>query len=186
MGTLDIILLICFIPAVVRGIQKGFVEQLVAIAAILLGAWLAFRFSSPLSEWASAYVGLEPKVLQVVSFIVIVFVAVLLLTLLGKLVTGTLKAVSLGWINRLLGVVFALLKAALLIGLFIFLFHTLNEKWNLINPETLSGSVVYNALLTAAENVFPYLKEFLTGGTAPAVDAAAAAADSTAAIGAIL
>ena len=61
MGTLDIILLICFIPAIVRGIQKGFVEQLVAIVSILLGAWLAFKFSTPLSTWAAGFITLEPK-----------------------------------------------------------------------------------------------------------------------------
>ena len=186
MGTLDIILLICFIPAIVRGIQKGFVEQLVAIVSILLGAWLAFKFSTPLSTWAAGFITLEPKVLQVLSFIIIVVLAVLILNLLGKLITSTLKVASLSWINRLLGLVFALLKAALVIGLLIYLFDSLNDKWSLINPDTLNESVVYSTLRTGAENVFPYLKEFVTGTAAPAVDAAGAAADSTAVIGSIL
>ena len=185
MGTLDIILLICFIPAIVRGIQKGFVEQLVAIVALLLGAWLAFKFSTPLSTWASGFISLEPKVLQVVSFIVIVVLAVLILNLLGKLITSTLKVASLSWVNRLLGLVFALLKAALVIGLLIYLFDSLNDKWSLINPDTLNESIVYSTLRTGAENVFPYLKEFISGNAAPANDAAAAA-DSTAVTGAIL
>lgn len=186
MGTVDIILLICFIPAIVRGIQKGFIEQLVAIVAILLGAWLAFKFSTPLSTWASGFISIEPKLLQVLSFIVIVVLAVLILNLLGKLITSTLKVASLGWVNRLLGLVFAVLKAALVIGLLIFLFDSLNDKWSLINPDTLNESIVYSTLRTGAENVFPYLKEFINGNFAPAIDAAGAAADSTAVTGAIL
>ncbi len=184
MGTLDIILLICFIPAVVRGIQKGFVEQLVAIVSILLGAWLAFKFSTPLSVWASGFISLEPKTMQVVSFIVIVVLAVLILNLLGKLITSTLKIASLSWLNRLLGLVFALLKAALVIGLLIYLFDSVNDKWSLINPDTLNESIVYSTLRTGAENVFPYLKDFVTGNATPAIDAAAA--DSTAVTGAII
>ena len=48
MGTLDIILLICFIPALVRGIQKGFIEQVISLASIFIGAWMAYRFAEPL------------------------------------------------------------------------------------------------------------------------------------------
>ncbi len=162
MGTLDIILLICFIPALVRGIQKGFIEQLVSIISILLGAWLAFRFSLPVSEWLSGYVTMEPKPLQLIAFILVALLSVLVLVLIGKLITHTLKLASLGWLNRLLGVVFALLKAALIIGLLIFIFDSFNAKWGLIKPETLGESPVYIALRDAAMKVFPYLQSLIT------------------------
>ncbi len=167
MGTLDIVLLLCFIPALVRGIQKGFVEQLVSIISIIAGAFLAFKFSQPLSALAAeritAVAALDPKLLNVLCFIAVAVVAVLLLHLLGALLTRTLKLVSLGFINRLLGVVFALLKAALVIGLLIFFFDSFNEKWGLVNPETLQNSVVYTALRDAALKVFPYLKTLISG-----------------------
>lgn len=161
MGTLDIIILICFIPALVRGIQKGFVEQIAGIVSILLGAWLAFKFSGPLGAWLSQFITLEPQLLGILSFVLVVILAVLLLNLAGRLITGTLKMVSLGWLNRLLGVVFALLKAALVIGLVIFIFGNLNDKWHLVNPEVLQGSPVYTALRDAALRVFPYLQNLI-------------------------
>ena len=51
MGILDIVLLICFVPAIVSGVTKGFIRQVVEIVAILAGAWVAFRCSSMLSVW---------------------------------------------------------------------------------------------------------------------------------------
>ena len=36
MATLDIILLICFIPGIIRGISKGFLEQALSLAGIVL------------------------------------------------------------------------------------------------------------------------------------------------------
>ena len=162
MGTLDILLLICFIPALVRGIQKGFVEQVVSIASIFVGAWLAYRFASPLGVWLKDYINVEPKILGVASFAIIVILTVFLLNLLGKLLSKTLSLASLGFLNRLLGIVFALLKAALIIGLIIFVFDTLNAKWSLVNTEILQNSVVYTALQNASMKVFPYLKNLLS------------------------
>ena len=161
MGTLDIIILICFIPALVRGIQKGFVEQIVGIISIVLGAWLASMFSRPLGEWLTQFINLDAQLLQILSFILVVILAILLLHLVGRLITGTLKLVSLGWLNRLLGVVFALLKAALVIGLVIFIFGNLNDRWHLVNPEILQASGVYTALRDAAMKVFPYLQTLI-------------------------
>ena len=161
MGTLDIILLICFVPALVRGIQKGLVEQLISLVSIFIGAWMAYRFAEPLSVWLTQFINLEPRILGVASFAVIVIITVFLLALLGKLLAKTLKLASLGFVDRLLGVIFALLKAALVIGLLIFVFDTFNGKWNLVNPEVLDGSVIYGALHGAAMKVFPYLQNLL-------------------------
>lgn len=166
MGTLDIILLICFIPAIVRGIQKGFVEQLVALVAIILGAWLAFKFSSPASAWLSTMVTIDPKLLGILSFLLIVTVTILLLQLLGGLIVKMLKMADLNFINRMLGVVFAILKAALVIGLLIVLFESLNSKIALVSPETLDASPVYCALRTVAQKVFPFLESLWNNAAA--------------------
>ena len=161
MGTLDIILLICFVPALVHGIMKGFVEQLISLASIFIGAWLAYRFAEPLSVWLTQFINVEPRILGVASFAIIVIISILLLALLGKLLAKTLSLASLGFVDKLLGVVFALLKAALIIGLLIFVFDTFNTQWNIVNPEVLDGSVIYGALHGAAMKVFPYLQNLL-------------------------
>ena len=41
MNTLDIILLILFIPGVIRGLTKGFLEQAVSLAGIFISVYLA-------------------------------------------------------------------------------------------------------------------------------------------------
>ena len=56
MNLLDIILLILFIPAIIRGISKGFIEQIIALASLFLSAWLAYLFSNTVSGWLGQYV----------------------------------------------------------------------------------------------------------------------------------
>ena len=181
MAILDIILLLCFIPAIVGGISKGFVKQVVNLAAILIAAWAAFHFSTVLAEWLSQYITLEMSVLNVISFVLIIIVVAVVLNLVGSLITNAMKAMSLGFVNRLLGLVFAVLKVALILGLLILLFETLNSSLQLVSPEATENSVVYNILRDIAEKIFPILKTFITGNSdaaGAAIEAASEAVES--------
>jgi len=161
MAILDIILLLCFVPAIVSGLSKGFIQQVVGFLAILVAAWAAFHFHTIMGTWLSQYLTVDASVLNVISFILIALVAALVLKLLGDLLTQALKVLSLGLLNRLLGVVFAVLKVALVLGLLILLFETLNQTLHFLKPGVTDNAVVYNALKNAANQVFPLLKELL-------------------------
>ena len=161
MSTPDIIILICFLPAVISGIMKGFIQQVVALVSLLLGAWLAFKFSNVVGEWLQPYFKVSETVMHVISFAVIMVAVVLVLFVIGKVLTGVTRLVMLGWLDRLLGLVFALLIAGLLIGIGIVLFDTLNAKFELVDNAILDESVLYSPIKDIAYTVFPYLKELL-------------------------
>ena len=166
MGILDIILLLCFIPGIVRGITKGFVQQLISLASIFIGAWLAVKFSSLVSTWLMKYIELDPKIIKVISFAVIVILAVLLLYWIGQLVSKVIKIATLGWLDKLLGIVFAILKVALVLGLLIMLFEGVNGKLGLVKADTLDDSALYCAIRDFGQTVLPFLKKFISGGNA--------------------
>lgn len=161
MPILDIILLLCFVPAVVDGLSKGFIKQAAGLAAILIAAWAAFHFSPVLGGWLGRYLTMEPNILKVIAFLLIVIVAAFLLDLVASLVTKALGILSLGFFNRILGLVFALLKTALVLGLLILLFETLNSTLHLLRPEATENAAVYHGLKDAAEKIFPILKTFV-------------------------
>jgi membrane protein required for colicin V production len=161
MSIVDIILLICFIPAVVQGFRKGFISQVTAIISIILGAWLSFRFASVVSEWLAQYIQGSEQILKLIAFALILIAVIAGLALLGKLIEGTFKLVMLGWLNRLLGVLFSLLKAGLIVGLIIMAFCSLNNTFGFVSEETLNASVLFPPLKDLAYTVFPYLKELL-------------------------
>ena len=63
-------------------------------------------------------------------------------------------------VDKTLGLVFALAVNALIIGVFVILFDTVNTKFGLVKPEVLDGSIVYTSLRDLSYLVFPYLKSF--------------------------
>ena len=160
MATLDLILLICFLPGIIRGISKGFLEQALALAGVVLSVWAAFHFSGLVATWLKPYADLSETTLNVVSFALILVAMSLLVLIIAKLLTKVIELAMLGWLDKTLGLVFALAVNALVIGVFIVLFDTINLKFGLVKPEVLDESIVYTTLRDICYLVFPYLKSF--------------------------
>lgn len=161
MNILDIILLICFIPALIQGIRKGFIAQAISIISIVAGIWASARFADVVSAWVAQYITASEQVMKVVAFALILIIVFIILGLVGRLLEGLFNLVLLGWVNRLLGVVFALLKTALIIGLLIIVFTSINDNFHFVQESVLNESVLYPHLKKIAFEVFPYVKDML-------------------------
>ena len=148
-------------PAIITGISKGFVAQLVSLVSLIAGVWAAFHFSKPLAGWLGGFITLEPKVMNIVAFTLCVILTVLLLNLAGKAITKLLQMAALGWANRLLGFLFAIFKTALVLSVLIFIFEPLNTQFGLVKPEIIDSSVIYHALDGLADKIFPFLKDLI-------------------------
>ena len=161
MNILDIILLICFVPALIQGIRKGFIAQAISIISIVAGIWASARFADVVSAWVAQYITASEQVMKVVAFALILVVVFIVLGLVGRLLEGLFNLVLLGWVNKLLGVVFALLKTALIVGLLIIVFTSINDNFHFVQESVLNESVLYPHLKKIAFEVFPYVKDML-------------------------
>ena len=85
----------------------------------------------------------------------------IVLGLVGRFLEGILNLVMLGWLNKLLGVAFAFIKTALIVGLVIMFFTSLNNNLHIVSEEVLAQSVLYGYLKNLAYTVFPYLKSLI-------------------------
>ena len=161
MNILDIILLICFVPAIIQGLRKGFISQAISLISIVLGVWASSRFSAIVSEWIAQYISASDQVLKIISFTLILIAVFIILGLIGKLLEGIFKLVTLGWVNRVLGLVFALAKAFIIVGILIMVFNSLNDTFELVKPSVMKDSVLYPYINQTTNEIFPYIKDLL-------------------------
>ena len=162
MNTLDIVILLLFIPGIIRGMSKGFLEQIITLAGILLSVYLAFKFSDVAGAWLGNYLKVSQTLLNILSF-ALVLAAVLLITLFfAYLLPAAVETISLGWLNKVLGLVSAIATSAVIIGLIIILFDTINAKFGLVKSPVLQESLLYGALKDFGYFVFPYMKQLLS------------------------
>ena len=163
MNTVDIVLLACFIPALIRGLSKGLTDQLIGIIALIAAAYLAFHFTAPVAALITPRLGsLDSRLINILSFGAIIVVVVVVLRLIGWAISTLLKEASLGWLNRLGGFFFSIFKTALILGLLLSLLEGFNEKVQFMKPELLNESFVYHAVRNFSDKVFPFLKELVT------------------------
>ena len=161
MSIIDIILLICFIPAAVNGIRKGFISQVISIVAIIAGVRVSFEFAAIFASWIGKYIHASESILNLVAFALIMVGVFILLGIVARFLESIVKFVMLGWLNKLLGIVFALIKSGLIIGLAIMVFNSLNNSFHLVDEQELAKSALYTPLKDMAYTVFPYLKSLI-------------------------
>lgn len=161
MSIVDIIILICFIPFLVKGFLNGLIRQIIGIASLILGVWSSYKFSSIVASWITEWVEASGPVINIISFTLIFIVVIAALSILGKVLEGCIRLIMLGWLNKLLGVIFAFIKCALIVGFIILIFNSVNAKLGLVSPQTLSESALYYPLKSMATQIFPYITGYL-------------------------
>lgn len=164
MNVFDIIVLICLALGIIEGIRKGFISQIAAIVGVVAGVWLSVIFAGKLSEWMSGLFEANPQLMKALAFILIYVIVVVLLHLVGKLLEKVVKLSMLGWLNKLLGAVFSVMKWALILCIAVAVFDSFNSIFNAVSSEKLADSIFYAPLERIAGTVFPYLKTLLFGG----------------------
>lgn len=93
---------------------RGVVQQLFSLAGWLLAFAVANHFAPLAQDWVPASAGGETT--RYLIAVTGLFVGTLLLTLLaGRLLAGALQGLGLGFADRLLGVLFGLLRGVLLV-----------------------------------------------------------------------
>lgn len=145
METFDIIvLLLILVPGIWTGLRKGFIYQVVTLAALVLGTWLSFTFAETLAQKLTEWVGGSYIFLRVLAFILIFFGVYFVLYTLSQLLLKVVGAVFGTWIDKVLGIVLASAKGVLAACILTFVFNSINSTFHIVEPETVDASLTYN------------------------------------------
>lgn len=157
MNWLDIILFIPLLYAVWVGFRDGVIVQLGGIVAILIGVFLAFKFSTMVAGWFD----LNEVIGKPLAFLIILIVAIILIGFGGKLLGKLIDNVGLSMFNKVAGVMFSLLKMSLILSVILLAFSAVNDETKWVEQTTLSKSYLYKPIHGMAEYVFPYLQKMV-------------------------
>lgn len=113
MHTLDIAVLIIASIFIVVGIKRGFIGEVIRLAAMIIGFIAAFLYHKEVTQFLPlARIPLHIK--NAVSFLLIYILVALAIIAIGWILNKIIKLALLGWINRILGGVIGLAKALLI------------------------------------------------------------------------
>lgn len=158
MATIDIVILVIVGAGLVTGFMKGFIRQLASILGLIVGLLAAKAYAS-LAEKLCPTLTDSMTVAQILSFVMIWIAVPLAFTLVASLLTKAMEAVSLGWLNRLLGSGLGALKYLLLASLLICVIEFIDEDNTLIDKTKKEESALYYPMKRFAGIFFPAAKE---------------------------
>ncbi|MBQ8055416.1 MAG: CvpA family protein [Paludibacteraceae bacterium] len=158
MNGIDLVLLAIFLFGMIKGVMNGLVIEVTAILGLVAGVFGARAFADTTAEFLTKWFDVSLNILTPISFFVLFLLIVILCNILARLVDRIIGAVSLGWLNRLAGGVFGLLKTCLIMSILINVFDLLDNRIALLQPETKQESVFYNPMLSFTPTIFPALK----------------------------
>ena len=157
MNTIDLVFAVILLWSAYRGFSKGFIVQLATLAALLLGILGAVMFSDFTSSLIIKKFDVSGNYLPIISFAVTFIAIVIAVHLLAKMLNKLIDAIALGIVNRLLGVLFSVLKVAFIVSIILVLVNKADNKFNFIPDETKEKSLLYMPLSNFAPMIFPYL-----------------------------
>lgn len=158
MNYLDIIILAIVAWSLFRGFKNGLFKEIASVAALILGIWGSIRFSGFTETKLVEYFDLQTQYLGLIAFIITFIVVVVLIHFLANALDKLLKAVALGFVVRILGMVFAVLKSVLILSVVFLVLSTLDRNSKLITVEQKQESVLYSTVADFAPMLFPIIE----------------------------
>ena len=157
MNYIDIILGVLLLLAAIRGFGKGLVAEVASLAALILGRWGAIRFSHLTGEMLVNFFELQSKYMGLISFFVTFILIVVAVQIIGNVVHKLINSLALGLLNRLAGVLFGVLKTALILSVVLIVFDEVDENVGILPPEKKARSQVYEPVKNLVPSIFPFL-----------------------------
>ena len=135
MNYLDIIIGIILILFAIVGLRNGIIREAFSLAAFIGGIYGAIKLSDMVGKWLGNIINVSPEWMSVISFILVFIALALLINWLGNMLANLIESVSLGFIDKLGGIVFGIAKGFLLVGVLILLLDFFGIK-DVVDDET--------------------------------------------------
>ncbi len=142
MNILDIIIGIVLIIFALSGLRKGLIIEAFYLASYIIGIYGAMFFSDGVSKWLADIINVSPEYLALIAFILTFIIVLIAVRYFGRLISTLVEAIHLGFIDKIGGFAFGILKGALLVSIFIMALNIFGVG-DVISKDLRKGSFLY-------------------------------------------
>lgn len=158
MNFLDIVILIPLGYAAWKGFKHGFVIEVFTLLALFVGLYAGIHFSEFVSNGISKMTDSKSQYLPTISFTLTFLAVGAMVYFAGKAIEKIVKVTMLSPINKIGGVVFAILKGSYIVSVVLMLLNGYDQNNKLIPKESKDGSLLYHPMVKFSSSTIPGLK----------------------------
>lgn len=142
MNLFDILVIVILSYCLICGIFRGVIKEISSLVGVLGGFYAAYTYYPDVSKFLQNWVA-NHNYLNVLSFLLIFIFIFLIISILGTIIKYILKIVFLGWVDRIFGAVFGILKGTLISCILLIVFVSfLSGITNIIKSSKTSPFLV--------------------------------------------
>ncbi len=160
MNFIDILLGFGLGFAAYKGIKNGLFVEFASLISFFVGIFMAIKFSNAVANTLATSVSWSPKTTRVAAFIFTLIAVVIIIHLLAKVFSKMSSFLFMGWLNKLGGAIFGILKVTLLLGVLLNLVLKLNINNALISKENQNESFLLTPVLKTSDVLLPVLTDW--------------------------
>ncbi len=147
LNIVDIILIILLITSAFHGFRRGLIHQLSALLGLIIGLYGVLHFSHFVINFLTEYISIHPLYIKIMAFVLTFIIIVLIIRIVGKILQKTINFARLGFLNRLGGVLFSLLRYLFILAIIFIIINLVNSKINLFNSSYFNHSIIYQKVI---------------------------------------
>ncbi len=159
MNYLDAIIAIPLLWFTYKGFSKGLIIELATLIALLLGIYISAHFSDYTADFLRQKLDFHSEYMSIISFSLTFIGVVFLVMIFGKSLEKVINVLLLGFVNKILGGVFGLIKVSFVLSILIFILTTFQIEEKIIDQNIQDESLLYPPIKLIAPMVFPVIKE---------------------------
>lgn len=156
MNYLDIIISILLIYGVIKGFENGLIKEVTGVIALISGLYIAIQFSSFFEPKIINYFDFQKEFIPIITFALLFFVTFIIFKLLGYIIDKFFKVLALGFISKVLGSIFGILKVIVILSFLI----SMTNKYELINKKIKQQSILFYQLELCSETIIPEINKY--------------------------
>ena len=159
MNWIDAVIVVILVLSMLSGFINGFIKEVASLAALILGLWGAIRFSTFTAGKLYDYFDMTGQYVGIIAFVITFGLIVVLIHFIGIVADKIVTSISLGFLNRILGIAFGLLKSILILSVIFVVLNVIDSKRPFLPREKIEGSSFFNPISDIAPALFPIIGE---------------------------
>jgi membrane protein required for colicin V production len=153
MNLLDIAILIIVALMTVRGFFRGIVQEAATLLGLIASFFLSALYYKNLALWLEHYIPNHEIVLSFFCFVFLFILCIFLFNFLAMLARGAIRLALLGWVDRTLGGLFGLIKAAVILFVIVTILTVSYPK----SGPVVENSRFFPSILTITEKLASFI-----------------------------
>lgn len=162
MNWIDIVISVCVLIGVIKGLIDGFISQIVALLALTGGILFAGLVAKPIKDLFLLLPekSIAPEIINGISYVLAFILIMAIILLLGKVVNIVVNFTPAVIINKLAGVLIGACLWLFSLSLILNIIETFDIHSSLITKGIKQKSYFYEPVKSLVPTVYPLVKDY--------------------------